>query len=173
MQRVLFCMLFIVSLGGRASIQGMESGPWIFIRPEIQSELKSLMDETAKLHKELLHGNRLSLEMQINALQERIRRIYGRLPLVKRPQTKDHTFRLLSIIDEKLESLKVQGKDIGKDSVKKLFGTVAELARTYDVKTASNNIFYCSRDKSLWLQSGSRPKNPVNPHLKNCGRKVW
>ena len=173
MQRVLFFLVFIFSFWSGASIQKMGNGPWISVQPEIQSELKSLVDEATKLHQELLSGNRFSLEKQINALQEQIRQIYIRLPLIKRPQTKDHTFRLLSIIDEKLEGLKVQGKGIGKSSVKKLFGTVAELARTYHLKTASNNIFYCSQDKSLWLQSGNKPKNPVNPHLRSCGRKVW
>ena len=86
---------------------------------------------------------------------------------------KNHAIRLLGIIDEKLEGLKIQGKDNGKRSIKKLFGTIAELAQAYHIKTTSSGIFYCSRDKSLWVQSGSKPKNPISPGLKNCGRRVW
>ena len=167
-------MLFALSLSGHANIPKKNTGPGLTLPPIIHSDLLSLINEAAELHRVIQESNVQPLKVKIQELQNRIRLIYRKLPLIAHPQKKDHAFRLLGIIDEKLEGLKIQGKDkTEKKSVKKLFGTIAELARTYHVKTASNGIFYCSLDRSLWLQSGRKPKNPVNPQLKNCGRRVW
>ena len=174
MLRILFFMLLVCSFTISAKFKDIGKGPHLAAPPDIHSDLLDLVSEATELHKAIQKENSFSLEIKIQKLQSKIQSIYRKLPLISHPQEKDHTFRLLGIIDERLEGLKIQGKDnINKKSVKRLFGTIAELAKVYHVKTASSGIFYCSQDRSIWLQSNGKPKNPVNPHLKNCGRRVW
>lgn len=157
-----------------ASLQKINFGPQLTVPPAIHSNLTALANEASEFHSAMQEGNPFFLKRKILELQKRIQSIYEQLPLITHPQKKNLAFRLLGIIDEKLEGLKIQGREqIGTKNVKKLFSTIVELTQIYNVKTASNGIFYCSRDKSLWLQAGRKPKNPVSPHLKNCGRRVW
>ena len=173
-QRLLFCVLFTGCLSGWSKLPDAGSLPGLSTPPSIHYGLLDLINEAAKLHKVIHEKNSEPLEITIQELQTKIQSIYRQLPLMAHPQKKDHTLRLLGIIDEKLEGLKIQGKNkIGRKSTKKLFSTIAELAQTYHIKTASSSIFYCPQDRSLWLQSKGKPKNPINPHLKNCGRRVW
>ena len=158
--------------GGAPSLKS-PSGPWLNIQPEIQAELKALINEAAKLHAALLGRDQdeNALQKQIETIQAKIRLIYIRLPLEKRYQVREHAFRLLSGIEERLEGLKSRGmQESGK---KRLFGDMAHLARVYRVKTDADSVFYCPTDRSSWLQSGNRPRNPVSSHLKHCGKKVW
>ena len=149
------------------------SGPWLNIQPEIQEELRALVNEAAKLHAALLSRdqNENSLQRQIETVQAQIRMIYIRLPLEKRYQVREHAFRLLSGIEERLEGLK--SRSMPESGKKRLFGDMAHLARVYRVKTDDDSVFYCPADRSSWLQSGNRPRNPVSSHLKHCGTKVW
>ena len=174
MLRLVSFIFFVCSFAVSAKFKELDKGPSLVAPPGIRSALLDLVNEAAELHKAIQAENDLSLEIKIQKLQSKIQSIYRKLPLMSHPQEKDHTFRLLGVIDERLEGLKIQGKDnLNKKSVKRLFSTIAELAKAYHVKTASSGIFYCSQDRSLWLQSNGKPKNPVNPHLKNCGRRVW
>ena len=150
------------------------TGPSLSLHPEVQSSLQVLIAEAAALHETIgSKAGQSALAEKIHQLQTRIRLVYRQFNLMAYSPKKNHAIRLLGIIDDNLEGLKIQGKDIGKRNMKKLFGTIAELAQAYHIKTASSGIFYCPRDKSLWIQSGNKPQNPISPGLKNCGRRVW
>ena len=91
-------------------------------------------------------------------------------------QQRGHAFRLLKAIEEQLEIIRFQDVSYKQDEKKykkRLFNSFVELARVYGLKNTEKQAFYCHLDQSAWIQSGSKPLNPVNPQYKNCGRKIW
>ena len=52
-----------------------------------------------------------------------------------------------------------------------VFYNIVQMARNYKLK--KYNIFFCSRDRSGWLQSSRRAKNPFSPDTyENCGAPI-
>ena len=171
--RVIFLILYAIPLITWSGLP--KNRPALSLHPEVQSGLQILINEATALHEAM--GSKVSqavLEAKVHTLQNQIALIYSQFSLMAYSPKKNHAIKLLGIIDGKLEGLRIQGeKGAGKQSIKKLFGTIAELAQAYHIKTASSGVFYCSRDKGLWVQSGNQAKNPISPDLKNCGKRVW
>ena len=148
--------------------------------PELSFDLKegltSLMNKAPDLHSAFQKQDRDLIRLEIQATQKIIKTLYGRILNMTHLQQRGHVFRLLKAIQEQLEIIHSQDMSYKKDEKrhkKRLFNSFVELVRVYGLKSREKQAFYCHLDQSAWIQSGSKPLNPVNPHYKNCGRRIW
>lgn len=142
----------------------------------IKEELVPLIDKAPDLHDAFQKKDQNLIRLEINATQRIIKTLYGRILNMTHLQQRGHAFRLLKALEEQLESIRFQDMSYELDEKKykkRLFNSFVELARVYGLRNTERQAFYCHLDQSAWIQSGSKPLNPVNPHYKNCGRRIW
>ena len=170
-------MLFLPLLFSSPSFSMVHQSPKE--RLTVQEMFSALLDKAPDLHSAFQQKNQSLVTREINATQTIIRDLYGKVLKMPHSQQRGHAFRLLKAIEDQLEgvrfqnmSLSHQSKEAGRHK-KQLFGSFVELSRVYGLSGAEKQAFYCHLDQSAWIQSGPRPLNPVNPHYKNCGRRIW
>ena len=147
-------------------------------RFSLKTELSRLLDKAPDLHNAFQKGDPDMIRREVLLTQGIIKDLYGKvLHNIPHLQRRTHALRLLKAIEGQLEALSFQdlssGETAEKHHRKRLFNSFVELARVYNLENTEKQAFYCHLDKSAWIQSGSRPENPVSPHHKNCGRRVW
>lgn len=65
-------------------------------------------------------------------------------------------------------------KKHGEARIEPLKSTMTSLVQIQQVfKVDKYNVFFCSKDQSVWIQKDKVPQNPIHPRdLKNCGKQV-
>ena len=142
----------------------------------VKEGFATLLDKAPDLHRAFQKQDQSLIRSEIQATQKIVKTLYGRILNMTHLQQRGHAFRLLKAIEEQLEIIRFQDASYKQDEKKykkRLFNSFVELARVYGLKNTEKQAFYCHLDQSAWIQSGSKPLNPVNPHYKNCGRKIW
>lgn len=152
------------------------SKPVFQLDSDIRKNYLALLNQAADFHKviEKKHDNQ-AIKKEIQEAQKIIVALYSQLLSVDQFHHKIHSHKLLNSIEEQLTAINNPSlnKQAEKQNIKKLFNSFFELAQVYDLKKdMKNKIFYCPKDKSLWFQESSKPKNPINPNYKNCGQRL-
>ena len=148
-------------------------------RRTVKGAFSVLLDKATDLHSAFQQKDLSLITREIDTTQKIIRDLYGKVLKMPHSQQRGHAFRLLKAIEDHLEGVRFQSMSLshppegaGKHK-KQLFRNFVELSRVYELSGAEKQAFYCHLDQSAWIQSGSRPLNPINPRYKNCGRRIW
>jgi len=141
----------------------------ITLNPALSSELNSLLEATDKLQSACYSQNEVQIEMSTKRVIEHIDSTAKKSGLAELQST--HLVKVLEAARRKLVmSQNLKGPQ-RKESFKGAFNDIVQISQIYKLKTYK--IFFCSKDKSLWLQSERSPKNPVNPkRFGKCGQLV-
>ena len=144
----------------------------IQLEPQIKSSYVKLLDQASEFHSALKKGDKKNLQNEIKEIQDLIAELYQKNFSILKFHHRIHSYKLLSSLEEQLASIESQNKP-KKENIKKLFRSFFELAKVYDLsKEMKGSLFYCEKDKSLWIQSESKVHNPINSHHISCGRTV-
>ena len=144
----------------------------IKLDPPIKSSYLKLLEQASKFHSAFKKADKQTLHAEIKATQEIIAQFYQKNIAGLEFHHRIHSYKLLSRLEEQLESLETQSEP-DKKNIKKLFSSFFELAKVYDLsETMKGSLFYCAKDKSLWIQSDSKVYNPINSNHISCGRTV-
>jgi len=143
------------------------------LHPEIKSSYLNLLEQAPKFHQALKLQDKKALEREIKKTQEIIARLYQKNSSHLTFHHRIHSFKLLSKLEEQLNSLENQNTP-NKKNVRKLFHSFFELANVYNLnKEMKGSLFYCSKDKSHWIQqSNSKVYNPINSNDSSCGQNL-
>ena len=169
MKRLFIFLSFFLISESFANIQR----PRFELRPTLKGEFVSLASKAKDFHKIIQEGgNKESLEKESLATNQIISKLYAQVSSIPHLHQRLHSYKLLQSIEENLEVLKSQGIN-NKKVIKTFFTSFFEMVEVYNLKKdIVGKIFYCSKDKSTWFQVGNKPRNPINPDLKNCGKRL-
>ena len=144
--------------------------------PVLKKSYLALLRQASDFHKAINASDKKAFQKEKQETQKIISTIYRQTSSFPDFHQRIHSRKLLKSIEEQMEVIVFSNslnQNIEKKNIKKLFNSFFELAQVYDLKKdMKNQIFYCSRDKSLWFQENGKAKNPINPDYKNCGRRI-
>ena len=144
----------------------------IQLEPQVKSSYLKLLEQASDFHSAFKKGNKQAIQDEVKETQEIIAQLYQKNSSLLEFHHRIHSYKLLSKIEEQLTSLQSQNTP-DKKNVKNLFLSFFELAKVYDLsKEMKGSLFYCKKDKSLWIQSESKAHNPINSHFSSCGRTI-
>jgi len=143
------------------------------IQDTLKKDFVSLVSKAKEFHKIIKDGgDKISFKKERLATEDIINKLYPQVLSMPHLHQRLHSYKLLQAIEENLAILQSQGMH-NKKVIKKLFKFFFEITQVYDLKpSVVGHIFYCSKDKSTWFQSGPKPINPINPQFKNCGNRL-
>ena len=141
----------------------------IEVIPAIRNELNIILQNTDKLHTACVEQNEGLIESATEKVISSLKRATKNSSMAQVQAT--HLVKILTAARDKLELSQNFSGNRRRESLKEAFKDLVQLAQVY--KLERYNIFFCRKDKALWLQKSSKPKNPINPkRFGKCGRLV-
>jgi hypothetical protein len=141
----------------------------IAVAEALKVELNKVLKATDELHSACVEGDDAKIRKALTALVGSLEQAESRSVLAGSERT--HLVRVLNAAKGQVEMARMQSASKRERSLKSAFKNLVQVAQTYDVD--KYKIFFCSRDKSVWLQKGRKPKNPIHPRLyPRCGQLV-
>lgn len=144
-------------------------GRKIKLNSVLKKELNQVLKATDELHEACYDQD----EPLISAkLRQVIKAIDGaNKKIVYADTQKIHLDKLLKSAKSDLEKSQMSSGKERKDSLKSAFHQIVTIVKTY--KLESYKIFFCPKDRSVWIQKSWKAKNPINPKkYGSCGRPV-
>ncbi|MCB0392090.1 MAG: DUF3347 domain-containing protein [Bdellovibrionales bacterium] len=150
-------------------IEARISSKRIELTPAIRNELNLILQNTNQLHSACINDDEGSIEKATEKVINSLKRATKNSSMAQVQAT--HLVKILSAALEKLEVSQNYSGQKRRDSLLEAFKDLVQIAQVY--KLEKYNIFFCNKDKALWLQKSSMPKNPINPKkFGKCGRLV-
>jgi hypothetical protein len=139
------------------------------LQGEIKNELNAVLKATVELQEASFRRNDKDIAKSLKRLLGRIESANRKTPLAKEQRT--HLQKLLGAAQTALEKgRRTTGAD-RQTFMQKAFKQMVTIAQAYQLEPYK--MFFCPKDKSVWLQRSSKPQNPINPETHgNCGKPV-
>jgi len=164
-------VLSVVALGFLASdfAAARRTDKKIKIHSELKTELNAVLKSTADLQEASFKGKDQKALKEMRTLIKRMNSALKRSHLAKEQRL--HVQKILERAKGLLEKAR---RTAGSDRQTHLQGAlrqIVNLAQAYQLD--KYKVFFCPKDKSIWLQRSSKPQNPVNPGTYGkCGKPV-
>ncbi len=141
----------------------------IKVKPVIKVELNNVLKATNDLHNACFKQNELRIEAQLKNVIHKINLAHQKSGAAR--EQAPHLNRMLEAAKTELELAQMRQGEMRQQNIKAAFKQLVQLAKVY--KLDKYRIFFCSKDKSVWLQKNWKAQNPINPKdYKNCGKLV-
>ncbi len=158
-------LLGLVSLGSQASRRYPQIDP----APPLKIELNQVLKFASEFQKASYAQDERAFEASLSQLIGSIDRAWAKADLAR--DQKPHLTRILRSAKLQLQSSRNQLGTKRSQSVKEAFAQIVQLIQIY--KLDSYRIFFCSKDRAVWIQTDSRAQNPVSPdRFASCGKLV-
>lgn len=167
--RQLWIYFFIVSyiLSGSAPAEARRPIQKIKLQSALKAELNQVLKDAVGLQEASFKQNDQATSSAIKRLVKSIDEASAQTHLAKEQQT--HMLKILVAAKTYLEkSRRTMGSD-RQTYFQKAFHQLVVIAQVYQLDPYK--IFFCPRDKSVWIQKGMKPQNPINPEVfGSCGK---
>lgn len=140
----------------------------IRLESNLSKKLIHLIRLASDLHSSLVDGNEAKIMEDLLRLNFEVQT--HRREFIKDKVSHRHLDRVLESIEESILVARTTYLDRTR-ALKKMYRQITNLPRTYSLNTKFK-IFFCKRDKSTWVQSSWKPKNPLSRTYFNCGVRV-
>ncbi len=162
-----------VSLGFLFSfyINSADARRAIVLDESLTQEVNELLGQTVDLQTSFYNQNENEITASLNQTLKQIDDAKS-ASLVIEEYSRSHLNKILDAAKSRLELTQTTQDEIRRRNLKSAFEQLAHLARIYKVDN-KYRIFFCPKDRSSWVQTGWKAKNPINPEtLGSCGKAV-
>lgn len=161
--------LIIIGLFGLTLESEARRNRKIEVQGALKIELNAVLKATDQLHGSIVKQDEQGVEASLKALVKHIDRAHKRSALAK--SERPHLLKILNAARTQLEITQNSRGRTRQGSLKSAFEQLVQLAKVFKLDTY--RIFFCPTDRSVWLQKGWKPFNPIHPQrYKNCGKLV-
>ncbi len=160
---IVFCLitLSVINISARSKR--------IQVMPALRSELNDVLRHTDGLHSACVKQDEKLIESATVGVITSLQKAEKHSAMAQVQQT--HLVKILLAAKDKLEMSQNFSGNKKREPLREAFKDLVQIAQVFKLK--HYNVFFCSKDKALWLQASSRPKNPINPkRFAKCGRIV-
>lgn len=150
------------------------AGVWTRKRMKVDDIVSTRIDEVLALTAEF-HKLRVSKDRSKTvALATEIASKLGGVANLTQKNSSVQSLHITKIVQSAQSSIEVfkedpQAKNASVE-LKDFFKDIVQITQVFEVR--KYKIFFCPKDKALWLQTLPKAQNPVNLSLKNCGKPV-
>lgn len=145
-------------------------GGELALSSQLRRELDLVLKAGDSLHKALVQQNEEQVELSLRDVLYQLDRSKTASYLAK-PHERRHLMRILEAAREQFELTQTTFGEDRRMRFESGFNQIVNLLRIYRLDRAFT-IFFCPKDKTTWIQRGSKPQNPFHPESGSCGMKV-
>ncbi len=148
----------------------------IALSSDLTEKVNKLLDEVVNLHEVLVDfpKDTARSNSQLSLISKKVQASMNSIS--SQNAQKVHLQKVFPLVLINIGIAKESFGELKKQALSGFFRSVVEIVRTYKVN--KHRIFFCSKDKNIWLQSTKRRQswkafNPINQEqYKNCGTSV-
>lgn len=138
-------------------------------KPALALELNRLLASASLLHIACTEMNEAKIDRSLSDILIAIDRSEKQTGLMD--VEKPHLDKILDAAKTRVRLAKGSDGERRKVHLQETFNHLVQIAQAFQIDRY--NIFFCPKDKSVWLQKSNRPRNPINPvELATCGKLV-
>ena len=140
----------------------------IKLEPEVlQTQLEQLVEVGVELQQALHAGTEEVVASKFAILQDEANQLIQAAGL--RPESSTHLVKLLTNLEGSVRGAQKNSQEQRLKFIKEVFKSLVELVRSYQINNPPK-VFFCSQDKSEWIQRGWKPQNPIDKaNYPKCG----
>ncbi len=166
LQMIISLFLLIVCV---PSASGRER-PKMSLKPELKLELNKVLKAGSDLHEACISKDEKKVNATVEGVISAINTAEKKTSLAD--GEKPHLDRILNATKLRLQQVKRADGDDRKAALQEGFIQLVQIAQLFPADP-SYSVFFCSKDKSVWLQKGKKAKNPIHPETyETCGKLV-
>ena len=141
----------------------------INVKGPFKKQLNLVLKDASSLHLACVSKNRVKISSSMRKLIKSLTRAIKTSQASRAHRT--HLYKMLVSAKTKIELSQWQKGVKRQDSLKRAFHQIVEIDRVY--KLDKYKVFFCAKDRSIWLQKSWKPRNPIHPvKFEKCGRLV-
>lgn len=163
---ILAALLGAVALTLAAHARGFSK---LTLKPALTSQLDLVLQATNELHTVLVEEDMQQIQTKVQKLISVLGDAQKKTVLDPSQQT--HLHRILQAAQKHLELSQIKEGPERQDQLRAAFKQIVLLVGTYELE--SYRVYFCSKDKSVWIQKSLSPKNPISTRkYPKCGSLV-
>lgn len=135
----------------------------------LTAELNSVLRASNEMHTAFFEQDEEKIEASVEQVLKSLNRAQQKSALAE--SQRPHLQKMLEATKEEMNEVKNTSGNDRKKNLKSAFEQLVLIAQTY--KLEQYKIFFCPKDRAVWLQKSHQAKNPVHPKLySKCGKLV-
>lgn len=144
-------------------------GSKIVLSEALKFELNQLLKATNELHSACHKSDEKQIDSSVKSVLSSIERAHQKSVLAEEQRT--HLVKILNAAKGSLILSQTQTGESRRNSFKDAFRQLVQVVKIY--KVDRYRVFFCAKDKSVWLQRSWKVKNPIHPgKWGDCGQLV-
>ena len=165
MFRVFFIILFFsLSHSGFAMKR-----PTFPLQDKLKAPLVSLLDDAVYLHQAFYSKEEGQIHLALSRMINQIETLEQTPELLPYHQ-RSYTYRVLRGLKLQLEAMTGMTNGKRKNNINSINRTLTYMAHVYGLK--KHAVFFCPRDRSVWMQGKNVKKRPLHLEYQSCGAVV-
>lgn len=155
-----FTVFFVIPASAKRGPQAVDE--------PIRSDLNSVLSVANELHDALFQKNFTAIESSLGKLLGIVIRLEQQL---QDGTGVSHLLQVMQSLRGDLIEVNQVPQEQKDQPLRSVFSNVVQIARNYQLN--QYRLFFCSKDKSVWLQKDWKAKNPFSPETNgNCGSLI-
>ena len=140
------------------------------LKPELKIELNKVLKAGSDLHEACVARDEKKVNATVEGVISAINKAEKKTSLAD--GEKPHLDRILNATKARLEQVKRADGDDRKAALKEGFIQLVQISQLFPADPVFS-VFFCAKDKTVWLQKGKKAKNPIHPEIyETCGKLV-
>ena len=139
------------------------------LNEKLTEELNGMLKAANDLHGAFFEQDEEKIEISLQKVAFTLERANRKSVLAE--GQKPHLKKMINAAKSGIQLTKNTAGSKRTDHLKDTFKQIVQIAQTYDLD--KYKIFFCPKDRAVWLQSSWKAKNPIHPKIHSkCGKLV-
>ena len=137
------------------------------LESHITKQIETILDTSQLLHQSLISNDSNQVKIHLSHIKNLI--FSANKAAYHSNINTLHLRHILQNTRRSIEQASLHGRQsLIKKNIKGMFNQLVLLSRTYRLNSRYP-IYFCDKDKSVWLQKAGRIRNPIHSHYTFCG----
>ena len=155
------CTIVFIPTNISAAIKKMK------LESHIAKQIETILDTSQLLHQSLISNDNNQVKIHLSHIKHLI--FSANKAAYHSNINTLHLRHILQNTTRSIDQARLHGREnLIKENIKGMFNQLVLLSRTYRLNSRYP-IYFCDKDKSVWLQKAGRIRNPIHSHYTFCG----
>ena len=142
----------------------------IRLNTHLTQQIEAILNTSQLLHQSLIQNDHDKMEAHLTHIKHLI--VSAKQTSYKEASNTLHLRHILNNTERALEQVGLYTQEKQKkQKIKTMFDQFVLLSQTYQF-SSNYPIYFCAKDKSVWLQKVGKIRNPIHSHYIHCGSIV-
>lgn len=164
------CVFIVISVTFILGLKNVFAIKRVQLEAHLTKQIEAILDTSQLLHQSLTRNESDKTEAHLTYMKNLV--TSARQASYQTSTNTLHLRHILNNTERALEEIGLYSQERQKQQqIKSVFHQIVLLSQTYQLDS-KYPVYFCTQDKSVWLQKMGKIRNPIHPHYTRCGAIV-